>query len=267
MNYHTILTVVNEHTTSIVMARYAMALALAGNAQLILYTAHGGGVNDVLLRRGNHHREYLNTLATGLGISVTQIVTTGRLHTQLPKLVLEQHVDAVFYHMAPGEQYGNNLPRETVYYLLRGVRCDLVVMRVTDMGEPHPGHILVPLGNRGNSSKYHLLFVSGLARAFAAEVILFHVATRQRDREMPKCVTLFKEQLAQSAVTVQERRGAGRIGEEIGIEAVTRHHDLIVLGASNRGLFRTLFFGNPAGMIMGNPPCNSMLFRPRLVLV
>ena len=239
MNYHTIVTVVNEHTTSIVTARYAISLALACNAELILYSAHGAGENEVLLRRASHHREYLNTLATGHGISVTHIVNIGSLHKQLPRLVQEKHVDCVFYHMAPGEQYGNNLPRKTVHHLLRCVKCDLVVMRVTDMGEPHPGHILVPLGDRTNSSKYHLMFVAGLAQAYAAEVVLFHIATRQRDKEMPKCVTLFKEQLEQRNIAVQERRGVGRIGEGIGIEAVTRHHDLIVLGASNRGMFLT----------------------------
>ena len=79
---------------------------------------------------------------------------------------------------------------------------------------------------------------------------------------MPESISLFREQLEQKHVTVLERRGSGYIGEAIGIEAITRHNDLIVMGACDCGVFRRLFLANPAEMVMRQPPCNTILFRP-----
>jgi nucleotide-binding universal stress UspA family protein len=60
---------------------------------------------------------------------------------------------------------------------------------------------------------------------------------------------------------VLTRGGRGKIGTSITVEAITRHNDLIVLGVSERGLLRQLFFGNPAGDVMRQPPCNAIMFR------
>jgi nucleotide-binding universal stress UspA family protein len=60
---------------------------------------------------------------------------------------------------------------------------------------------------------------------------------------------------------VLERSGKGAIGKSITVEAITRHNDLIVLGASERGVLQRLFFGNPAGDVMHQPPCNAIMFK------
>jgi nucleotide-binding universal stress UspA family protein len=78
---------------------------------------------------------------------------------------------------------------------------------------------------------------------------------------MPDDITLFGKQLRQQQVTVLERSGRGDPGKAINVEAITRHNDLIVVGASGRGAMRRLIFGNPAGDIMHQPPCNAILFR------
>ncbi len=78
---------------------------------------------------------------------------------------------------------------------------------------------------------------------------------------MPEGITRFREQLQQRHITVLERRGTGRVGVAIGVEAITRHNDLIVLGASRRGTLSGLFRGNPAVDVMQQPPCNTVLFR------
>jgi nucleotide-binding universal stress UspA family protein len=81
---------------------------------------------------------------------------------------------------------------------------------------------------------------------------------------MPDDIVRFGQQLQQAQVTVLERRGRGDVGKAITVEAITRHHDLIVLGASGRGVLGRLFKGNPSGEIMQQPPCNTILFRPAL---
>ena len=81
---------------------------------------------------------------------------------------------------------------------------------------------------------------------------------------MPATIRTFREQLELNRVIVQERRGSGRIGDAIGIEAISRHHDLVVLGASGRGMVKRVLSGNPAGIVMAHPPCTTILFRPGL---
>jgi nucleotide-binding universal stress UspA family protein len=78
---------------------------------------------------------------------------------------------------------------------------------------------------------------------------------------MPEGVTRFREQLQQQQITVLERHGTGDIAETIGVEAITRHNDLIVLGATERGVMHKAIHGNPAADIMRQPPCNTILFR------
>jgi nucleotide-binding universal stress UspA family protein len=78
---------------------------------------------------------------------------------------------------------------------------------------------------------------------------------------LPDTITTFRQQLQQHNVTVSERSGRGDVAKAITVEAVTRNNDLIVLGTSRRGVLSNLFFGNPAGDVMHQPPCNTILFR------
>ena len=262
MNYRKIISVVNEHTSSIVTSGYAITLAAGCEADLVLYAAHDGGCNETVLLRIDRHLDHLYTVAVKLGISVTRITEVGNLCTLLPKRVLTETADLVFYPMTSHEQYGANLRRHTVHRLLRIITTDLAITRVITMNKPHPARILVPLGKIVSDTEHRLRFVIGLARSFHSQVTLLHLSGQRRAmQEMPEDVTLFREQLQQQHVPVLERSGGGDIGEAITVEAITRHDDLIVLGASERGVFRRLFFGNPAGDVMHQPPCNTILFR------
>ena len=78
---------------------------------------------------------------------------------------------------------------------------------------------------------------------------------------MPDDITCFRKRLELRQVKVLVRIGRGEVGPAITVEAITRQNDLIVLGASGRGLLRRLFAGNPAGDVMLQPPCNTILFR------
>ena len=262
MNYQKIISVVNEHTASIVTSGYAITLAAGCKANLVLYAAHDEGCNETILVRINRHLDHLYTVAVTLGISVTRITEVGNLSTLLPKRVQAESADLVFYPMTPHEQYGANLRRHTVHRLLRIIKTDLAIVRVITMNKPHPARILVPLGKIVSDTEHRLMFVIGLARSFHSQVTLLHLSgERKKTQGMPEDVTRFREQLQQQHVSVLERSGGGDVGEAIAVEAITRHDDLIVLGASERGVFRRLLFGNPAGDVMHQPPCNTILFR------
>jgi len=42
-----------------------------------------------------------------------------------------------------------------------------------------------------------------------------------------------------------------------------RRSDLIVMGASERGLLKSILCGNPVEEVMREAPCNLLVFRPR----
>jgi nucleotide-binding universal stress UspA family protein len=262
MSYNTIIAVINEQSASVVTARYAISLAAACKAELILYAAHVVTCNESLISRTGHHMDDLTTLAAAQGIRVTRTTDVGNIRSLLPKLVVERKVDLVFYHLTPEEQFGTFIRRHTVHHLLRTITSDLAIMRVVAMVKPHPCHILAPFGSGDDGASRRMKFVTQVATTFHAQVTLFHLSGLRRVKKMPESISRFREQLEQQHVTVLERRGTGCIGEAIGIEAITRHNDLIVMGASDCGVFRRIFLGDPAEMVMRHPPCNTILFRP-----
>lgn len=261
MSYRKISTVINEHTVSTIIARYAIALAAACKAELVLYASHDKGSHESVLIRTDRHLDHLTTIAFELDIPVTRITEIGDINTLLPKRAQVEKSDLVFYPMTPFERYGANLQRHTVHHLLRTVSSDLVIMRAITMAKPHPLHILVPLGKNISDKESRLKFITELAGSFHAQVTLFHLSAARDTGGMPDDITEFRKQLQQRHITVLERGGSGPLGKAITVEAITRHNDLIILGATERGLLRRIFFGNPAGDVMHQPPCNAILFR------
>jgi len=261
MSYVKIFSVVNEQTASTVIARYAISLAAECKAALVLYAAHDEGSDETLLRHTDHHLDHLFTIAFELDIPVTRITEVGNISTLLPKRVQAEQADLVFYPLTPDERFGANKQRQIIHDLQRDIRADLAFMRAISMAKPHPRHILVPFGKFISDREHRLMFISELARSFHAQVTLFHLSAEHEAKVMPDDISKFRQQLQQQEVTVLERKGRGHIGKAITVEAITRHHDLIVLGVSERGALRRFFFGNPAADLMHQPPCNAILFR------
>jgi nucleotide-binding universal stress UspA family protein len=261
MSYRTIFSIVNEHTVSTVIARYAVSMAVACKARLVLYAAHDAGTDEVILKHTARHQDHLYTFASELGIPVTRITEVGTIGTMLPEKVQAEKADLVFYPLTPYKRYGSDQQRHIVHSLLRTITTDLAIMRIIALAKPHPGHILVPLGTTISGMERRLVFISELARSFQSRVTLFHLFAERDGRTMPAGITQFRTQLQQQHVTVHERSGRGHIGRSITVEAVTRQNDLVVLGASGRGALQRLLFGNPAGDVMHHPPCNTVLFQ------
>lgn len=261
MSYRTILAVINEHTGSTVSARYAMALALTGGSELVLYCAHGEGSAEIAVRHADRHLDHLFEDALALGIAVTRVTETGTITRLLPRRAQVEGVDLVFYPLTPDERYGATLQRQIAHLLLRTVRADLAVMRIMHMGKPHPQRILVPVGGVVSDREQRVRFVAALAKVFHSQVTLFHRPDTGK-QDLPDDFVVMRNELRLRHLPVLERSGSGHIARAIALEAVSHHNDLIVLGATERGTLRRLFFGNPAGDVMHAPPCNVILFRP-----
>lgn len=260
MSYRKIVTVVNEHTASTVTARYAIALAAACQAELVLYAVHDGNVPV----HTEHHLEHLVAVATALAIPVTRIIEVGNISLLLPAWVKAAQADIVFYPLGPYKQYGTDQQRHIVHSLMRAVSTDLAVIRAISLAKPHPRRIMVPLGRIIKNSDRRLVFISALAKSFQSPVTLFHIEAGNGAHKLPATIARFQEQLQAQQVITLARSGAGDIGRAITVEAITRQNDLIVLGASQRGVLRRIFSGNPVVDIMLRPPCNTVLFRGAL---
>jgi nucleotide-binding universal stress UspA family protein len=261
MAYQKIISVINEQSASTVLARYAISIASEEKAGLLLYAAHGEGSSEAKVLQTEQHIDHLFATALALGIEVTRITETGRITRLLPKRVEAEKADLVFYPLMPGEHYGAALQQHDVHSLLRTVTADLAIMRVVHMGKPHPQRILVPLGSTVRDSSQRIRFIAALARSFQSRATLFHLASTNVTLDMPDAISHFRRELRLRHLEVEERSSRGHISKSITVEAITRHNDLIVLGATERNTVRRLFFGNPAGDVMHKPPCNAILFR------
>lgn len=261
MNYRTIFTVVNEHTASTVAGRYAIALAAAGPSRLVLYSALQKEASTASIHRAERHLEQLFKEASTLALPVTRITESGLITRLLPLRADAEHTDLVLYPLTPDEQYHNLLRQQPVHTLLRSIRSDLAIMRIIHMGKPHPRRILVPLGRTVAEPASRIRFIAALHASFHGGVILFHLAADTLPESTPGDITRFRSELHRHHVATLERYATGHIGRGITAEAATGRNDLIVLGASERSILRQLFYGNPAGDVMHQPPCNAILFR------
>jgi nucleotide-binding universal stress UspA family protein len=261
MIYKKIISVVNEHTASTIMARYAIALAAHEMAELVLYTIHNEGIDETKLLHLESHLAYLHSVALELDIAVTRISEIGVITTLLPKRVETEGADLVFYPLTPGERYGAVLQKHDVHNLLRTIRTDLAIMRVVHMGKPYPQRILIPLGRIVSDSRRRILFLTALAKCFHSHATLFYLTGSEVAKKIPDDIKMLGKELRLHHIAVDERSARGPIGKSITVEVITRHNDLIVLGASERSTLKRLMFGNPAGDVMRKPPCNAILFR------
>jgi nucleotide-binding universal stress UspA family protein len=254
MSYRKIFSVVNECTASTVIARYAISVAAACKADLVLYAAHDELGTKSTCHATVGHLDHLTTVATDMNITVTRIIENGSIGMLLPKRVATEQADMVFYPLTSGTQH-------TVRQLIRATLPDLAIMRAITMAKPHPKRIMVPLGKVISNAERHLRFVSTLATSFNARVTLYHLSAAGDAEVIPDAIHQFGKQLRELGVTVLERSGSGTLGRAVTMEAIAHHNDLIIVGASERGLLRRIFLGNPAAEVLLHPPCNTILYR------
>jgi nucleotide-binding universal stress UspA family protein len=74
----------------------------------------------------------------------------------------------------------------------------------------------------------------------------------------------FTECLRRYEIYHEKRTRYGNIAREITIEAAHKRNDLIVMGASERGLVQSIASGNPVEMVLRETPCNLIILSPRV---
>jgi nucleotide-binding universal stress UspA family protein len=274
--YQRILAAVNEFTNSEVAARYAIALAKSCQASLSLIFIAEANVNKEVFRRAESALERLFLEAEKQDIEVGIITERGDPFRKIMHVVQQYRTDIVFIATRREDIEKRYFLKTLARELMLKLPCSVSMVRVVRMGRAVPKNILLPVRGRMTNVEERSCFVAKLAGAFGSKVTLFHLAkpltsyfhgevhlsTSQREERIPTDVEKFTECLRKYGIYHEKITRYGSIAREITIEAAHKRNDLIVMGASERGLVQTLAGGNPVETVLHETPCNLIVFRP-----
>jgi nucleotide-binding universal stress UspA family protein len=275
--YRTILAAVNEHVNSEIAARYARHLARAAGARLLLCSVRQPGQTEAAFDLARTAARRLQHGARELGIDAECLFETGDPVERIRAIVLAEGVDLVFT-ATRREDVTHRIVRggTTARRLLPGLPCSVALVRVVHMGRTHPREILVPLKKQIDHIPERSEFTALLARAFEARVHLFHVTRPVKkffhgemhltpvewEEKVPPDMSRFISHLDGFGVEHDKRLAPGTAGRGITIEAASKRRDLIIMGASGRGVIHHLLHRTPVEEVLRETPCNLIILKP-----
>ncbi|MGQ9687860.1 MAG: universal stress protein [Desulfobaccales bacterium] len=275
--YRHILAAVNEYSNSEVAARYAVRLAQVCQAPLSLIFVAEPGVERDLIRQAEAALERLFLEAEARGVEVESIIKSGDPYRQIAALVQEKEVSLFFaatrHEDVSRRYFVKTLARKFMLHL----PCSVALVRVVHPGRISPKKILVPCRGRPSHPKEKAFFVAKLAQAFEAAVTLFYapepltgffrgiirLEQPEAARQIAQDIERFKNYLKEHQIVPETRQGQGPASRAITVEAALQHNDLIILGASERGLWESVLRGDPVEQVLRETPCNLIIFLPR----
>ena len=275
--YRKILAAVNEHVNSEVAGRYAKHLARAAGAKLLLCSVREPGQTEKSFERARETAKRLQHGAREFGIEAECLFETGDPVMKIRAIVLAEGIDLVFT-ATRREDVKHRIIRggTTARKLLPGLPCSVALVRVVHMGRIHPREILVALKKRVDSIPERAEFTALLAKAFEARVHLFHVTKPvtkffhgemhltpvEWEEKAPPDMIRFISHLNGFSIEHEKRLSPGKAGKSIAIEAASRRRDLIIMGASERGILDRLLHRAPMEEVLRETPCNLIILKP-----
>jgi nucleotide-binding universal stress UspA family protein len=275
--YRTILAALNEHVNSEVAARYALHLAHAAGARLLLCSVREPGREERDFELAKEATERVLHRAREMGVEAECLFESGSPVTAIRSIVRDRAVDLVFAATRQADvtrwfYAGRTVARR----LMLALPCSVALVRVVHLGRTHPREVLVPLKERIEQVPERAEFTALLAKDFGAKVHLFHVARPLRkffhgemhltpvewEENIPPDISRFISHLDGRGVEHERRLAPGRTGKTITIEAASKRRDLIIMGASSRGVLDLLLRGAPVEEVLRETPCNLIILKP-----
>jgi len=274
--YKKILAAVNEFTNSELAARYAIALAKSSGSSLSLVFVADGKIGRDMFRQAESALERLFLEARSLDVEVESIIEKGDPLKKISDLARKNGVDIVFAATRKEDVERRYFLKTLARELVMKLPCASAIVRVVQMGKSYPRNILVPLRGHMTDLEGRSCFVANLAMAFHASVTLFHLTSpitdffhgetllnpAQREKRLPDDIDQFTDCFKKYDIRHEKKTGQGSVSRSITIEAAHRRNDLIVMGASERSLLRSITGGNPVEEVLRETPCNLIIFRP-----
>ncbi|MBI4654184.1 MAG: universal stress protein [Nitrospirae bacterium] len=276
--YKKILSAVNEYLNSEITAKYAIHLAKECNAKLYLCFIAKKGLSRESFDKAEDALKRLFLQASNMNIEAEIITETGVPVTRIKELVKSEGVDIVFASTRREDVRHRFYEGTVARSLLLKLPCSVAIVRVAHIGKIHPKKILVPLKTGFWKIEEKAFFVSSLAKSFGSGVFVFHTPkpikkffhgeiylTRgELEKQMPQDILRFTEKMEKYKTPYEIDIVTGRTGRAITIEAFTKRHDLIIMGASCRSLLGAAIKGNPVEEVLRETPCDLIIFKPRI---
>lgn len=276
--YKNILAAVNEFTNSEITARYAIALAKSCKAVLSLVFVAEDNLNKEVFRQAELALERLFIEAEGHNVEVKSIIEKGNPLKKISDVVKKDNIEIVFTSTRREDIEKRFFTRTLARAFMVKLPCSVAMVRVVRMGRGYPKNILVPLGAYMTYLQERACFVARLAEEFRSSVTLFHLSKpitsffhgeiqlnpAQREKSIPKDIEQFTECLRRYKILHEKRIRYGAVSRSITIEAAHTQNDLIIMGASERSLLRSIVSGNPVEDVLKETPCNLIILRPSL---
>ncbi len=275
--YRKILTAVNEHLNSEVTARYALNLARVCEAKLYLCFIAEKGQPFTSLDRAEEAIKRIFIEAEQMDIEVETITETGDPARKIGEIVRHEGIDIAFAATRREDVERRFYAGTVARRLSLNLPCSIALVRVVHIGRIHPREILVPLKARVNHVEERAYFTAKIAQAFGSEVFLFH-ATKpiskffhgelhltplEWEKKLPEDISHYMEHMRRYKIIHDGRLVPGMAGKTIAIEAFSKRHDLIIMGASQRSLLSSILKGNPVEEVLKDTPCDLIILRPR----
>jgi nucleotide-binding universal stress UspA family protein len=275
--YKKIIAAINEHVNSEVSARYALNLSKNCGAKFYISFIAKNGMERASFERAENAVKRLFLEAEKLGVEVESIIETGDPFQRILEIVKGEGIDILFASTRREDLksrfYAGSLTRR----LMIGLPCSVAMVRVVHMGKIRPKKILLPLKANITNIKERAYFSAKIAESFNSKIFIFHVTKpitkffhgeihltpAQLEKSLPPDISKFVEYLKEYCIDVEKRLLSGKPSKNITIEALTKRHDLIIMGVSERGLLSTIIKGNPVEEVLRETPCDLIILKPR----
>lgn len=275
--YKRILSAVNEHLNSEITARYAMSLTRACNARLYLAFISQRGMPDAVFNKAEESMKRLFVEAERMNIPVEAITGSGEPVVEIDKIVRHEGIDIAFASTRREDIerrfYAGTVARRLSLHL----PCSVAIVRVVHTGRIHPHKILLPLKARIDHIKERAYFIAKIASAFNSKVFVFHVTKpitkffhgelhltpAEWEERRTADIENFIRHLKRYEIAHEGRLIPGTPSRSITIEAASKRHDLIIMGASERSLITSILKGNPVEDLLRETPCDLIILKPR----
>lgn len=275
--YTKILAAVNEHINSEISARYALSLAKTCGAKLFLCFIAEKDLSRSSFDKAEDAMKRLFIEAEKRDIDAESITETGNPVREIEKIVRHEKINIVFASTRREDVekrfYAGTVARSLSLHL----SCSVALVRVVHMGRVRPKNILLPLKAKINRVKETAYFAAKMAEGFGSKVFVFHaikpitkffhgelhLTPVEWGQKVPEDIADFMVHLKKYEIAYERKITPGAIGKEITLEAASKRHDLIIMGASERSLLRSLLKGNPVEDVLRETPCDLIILRPR----
>ncbi len=275
--YKKIIAAVNEHINSEISARYALSLAQTCRAKLYICFIAEKGMAASSISMAEDAVKRLFMKAREADVHVESITETGGPLKEIEKIVKHEGIDVAFAATRREDIEKRFYAGTFARRLSINLPCSVALVRVVHMGRLHPDKILVPLKGRNGHIKERAHFIAKMAEAFGSKVFVFHatkpitkflhgeihITPIEWEKRLPENIADFMKHLKKHKIEYEEKLLPGAIARSITIEAASKRHDLIIMGASERSLLSSILKGNPVEAVLREAPCDMIIFKPR----